>query len=211
MGFGSKKDKPTKEERILDTKISLEQLKDKYEKLMIMQRRILKGKPTPREKEMAEAKIRSALCAYTICSQASADLDMITSDMELNKSLRELNRDLRFVNRLAWRQSISRPITKATLNWRAERLQKREDKIKPSEIFNEDTQAAVDNWLGSKWESVADKYISGCDLRECLDETRILLESDPVPAFQDDIFGDPEKQEDVDDSSLRDLLNSDIF
>ena len=57
--FLKKNDKPSPEEQILNTKVQLEQLKDKYADLLEIQRRILKGDPTPREKSLAEAKIRS--------------------------------------------------------------------------------------------------------------------------------------------------------
>ena len=209
--FKNKKPKRTQEEKILETKIDLEQLKKKYEKLMTMQRRILSGNPTPHEKELAESKIRSALCAYTICCRASEDLDEITSDIELNNSLKELNKSLKAVNRLG-RKSVG-PITKHSLNAQTEKLHKREMSTTPGEVFSDDTLGTVDEWLGSKWDNVANKFIAGSSLSSCMDETRVLLETDPMPMFDESVFGGGGfKRENSDsENSLKDLLNSDIF
>ena len=208
--FGKKKDKPTQEERILDTKIQLEKLKEKYKFMMEMQRRILKKNPTPHEKEMAEAKIRSGICAYTICTQASEDLEEITSEMELNKSLKELNGSLKYVNKLA--RKSKKGASKASLNKQVGKLKKYEDGANPTEIFGDDAQGAVDEWLGSKWDDVANKYMAGASLQSCLDESRFTLEEQPKPWLDGDLFGpagsDGSKNA---EDELRDLLNSDIF
>ncbi len=211
MAFGKKKNpKPTQEERILDTKIQLRELKRKYEGMLRVQRRVLQNSATPREKELAEAKIRSGLCAYTICTQAQNDLDEITSDMELNRSLKTLNRSLKVINRLG-RKSGAGPITKASLNRRVNTMKKREDSVTPEDIFSDDTLAAVDEWLGSRWEGVASKFISGADLKDCLNETRSMLEDDPMPFMDDDVFGSGGTGNSIDDDGLKDLLSSDIF
>ena len=209
MAFGRKKNKPTQEERILETKVQLEQLKDKYANLLEMQRRILNKQPTPHQKEMAEAKIRSGICAYTICSQASADLDEITSEIELNQSLKKLNRSLKTVNKLG-KKAPGRS-TVRSVNRQVGKMKKHEDSMAPTELFTDDTLGTVDEWLGSKWDGVAGKYISGSSLKECLDETRVLIESNPMPYLDEDLFGKGGGGglENADD--LRDLLDSDIF
>ena len=210
MGFFKKKsEKPTQEERILETKVQLEQLKDKYADLLEGQRRVLRKNPTAREKELAEAKIRSGLCAYTICTQASKDLDEITSEIELNNSLKTLNRSLKAVNRFG--RKGAGPFTKRSINRQTEKLKKREDSVAPTEIFNDKTLGTVDEWLGSHWDGAAAKYISGGDLQECLNETRVLLESEPLPFMDEDLFGPEGNAQEPDGGGLSDLLRSDIF
>ncbi len=211
MGIFNKKPKLTQEQKILETKVDLKMLQKKYESLMTVQRQILRGKPTPHEKELAESKIRSALCAYTICSRAYEDLEEITSDLELNSSLKQLNRSLKTVNRLG--KKTASPFTRASINHNVDKIYKREQAAKPGEIFSDDTLGTVDEWLGSKWENVANKYISGSSLKSCLDETRVLLETDPIPMFEDSVFGDSGSKVEFSESenNLKDLLNSDIF
>ncbi len=210
--FLKKNDKPSPEEQILNTKVQLEQLKDKYADLLEIQRRILKGDPTPREKSLAEAKIRSGICAYTICAQASKDLDEITSDIELNKSLKSLNAALKAVNKAGKEAEIGG--VRRSINKQVEKLKSREDNVNPEDIFTENSLGTVDAWLGEKWDSVAAKYIGGERLSVCLRESLETLESAPMPSFLDgSIFGsgkDGSTLESAEDE-LKDLLNSDIF
>ncbi|MBR0398489.1 MAG: hypothetical protein IJI10_09505 [Eubacterium sp.] len=208
--FNKKKDKPTQEERILDTRIQLDKLRNKYKNMMEIQRRILKKNPTPHEKEMAEAKIRSGICAYTICCRTAEDLDEITSEMELNQSLRELNQSLKYVNKLA--RKAKGGISKGSLDKNISMLKKYEDGLQPKAQFGDAAQGAVDEWLGSKWDDVANKFIGGASLQSCMDESRVTLESDPLPYLNGDVFGEGGKGGSVNaEDELRDLLNSDIF
>lgn len=208
--FKKKKEKPTQEERILDTKIQLDKLRKKYKDMMEIQRRILQKNPTPHEKEMAEAKIRSGICAYTICCRTSEELDEITSEMELNKSLRELNQSLKYVNKLA--RKSKRGVSKGALDKNISKLKQYEDGLQPKEQFGDAAQGAVDEWLGSKWDDVANKYIGGASLQSCINESRMTLESDPLPYLSGDLFGEGGKGGSVNaEDELRDLLNSDIF
>ena len=74
----------------------------------------------------------------------------------------------------------------------------------------------MDEWLSSKWDSVARSYIDGEDLQTCVRSSRDLLETVPVPEFE----GIPEGEGDdaltgqdafsINDE-LKELLNSNIF
>lgn len=219
MGLSGKTGRKTASEkkiidakRILDTKVQLELLKEKYAVLLDAQRRELKKTDlTPREKELAQAKVHSAICAYTICDQAYRDLNEVTSELAFNSTLKTLNRSLKTVNKYARKgRSI---FTIASINRQTKKLKDYEDGAAPKEVFTDETLGTVDEWLGSKWESAADKYLKTGDLKTCLKETRILLETEPL-AFQDEKLFDTDDtsiNQDPDDSMLNDLLNSDIF
>ncbi|MDO5475653.1 MAG: hypothetical protein Q4F43_00895 [Eubacteriales bacterium] len=196
--------KPTTEQIAFDTAVKLDQLKKKYEKYLIVQRRILKGNPTPREKELAEAKIRSGICAYTVTCETARMLEEINSEAELNKAIKELNQALGTVNRLAGKTGPSRFVN-YQLNKRINKMHDREDKVQVNDIFNDDSQAAIDSWLGSKWADVSNKFINGADLGDCMRDSKMILEEDPIPTAFGDAFAGG------DESVLEDLLNSDLF
>lgn len=206
--FKNMKDKitnrPTPEQVAFDTAVKLDQLKKKYEKYLVIQRRILKGNPTPREKELAEAKIRSGICAYTVTCETARALEEISSEAELNKAIRELNQALGTVNRLAGKTGPSRFVN-YQLNKRISRMHDREEKVQVNDIFNDEAQAAIDSWLGSKWSDVSDKFINGADLQDCMRDSKMILEEDPIPAAFGEAFAGG------DNSVLEDLLNSDLF
>lgn len=187
------KKKPSRDMVILQTGVQLDKLKEKYQQVLAIQRRMLRSNPTPREKDIAEAKIRSAICAYTVVNQASKDLDEISSDMELNRTLRDLNQALKTINRLG---SSDSGAVNRSLNKQIEKMQKREDSIRAEEIFSDASQASVDEWLGSRWGDVAQRYIDGADINDCLRESKIILETDPMPdfsgAFGNAVSDDPE-------------------
>ena len=63
----------------------------------------------------------------------------------------------------------------------------------------------MDEWLGSKWSDVAQKYISGADLQECMRDSKIIIDSERVPNLYKDAFGG-----DV-GAGLEDLLNAELF
>ncbi len=214
MAFFSKKRKPTREEIILDTKVQLELLKDKYEKMMIVQRQILRKDPTPHEKEVAENKIRSGICAYTLANEASQQLDDIASELDLNQSLKVLSKQLKTVNKLGGKakkgSGVLHKIDKQT-----EKLFEREKKTNPADMFDDKTLAAVDEWLGSRWEDVSQRYIADGSIKNVMRESRRIVESDPMPYFADynEAFGGSggaENYEDI-ESDLRGLMDSDIF
>ena len=213
MGFFKKKsDKPSPEERILDTKIQLGKLKEKYGTMMEMERRVLQNNPTPHEKEMAESKISSGLCAITICNQALKDLNEIDSELDLNKSMKSLNKSLKMVNRLG--RKARGGYSKKSLSNQVTKIKEYEDKRAPQDIFSDEALGAVDDWLGSKWDSLAGKYIAGESLESCLNESRFTLESAPMPFMDSDVFGGSGGKggmEEDSDIALKDLLNSDIF
>ncbi|MGX8688211.1 MAG: hypothetical protein ACSW8K_10495 [bacterium] len=193
--------RPSREETILETGLTLDKLKKKYEKYLAVQRRIVNGDPTPREKEVAEAKIRSAMCAYTICTEASRRLDEISSDDQLTRTLSDLNGALRTVNRLG---GGSLKTLGSGISRKAVKMKEQEDSVKAEEIFSDEAQAAVDEWLGSKWSDVAQKYINGADLQECMRDSKIIIDSERVPNLYKDAFGG-------DAGGLEDLLNAELF
>ena len=194
--------RPSREETILQTGLTLDKLKRKYEKYLSVQRRIVNGDPTPREKEIAEAKIRSGMCAYTICVEASRRLDEISSDDQLSRTLSELNGALRTVNRLG---SGSLKGLGGSVGRKAVQLKKQEDSVKAEEIFDDEAQAAVDEWLGSKWSDVAQKFINGADLHDCMRDSKMIIDSEKIPNVYAGAFsGD-------DGSGLEDLLNAELF
>ena len=215
FGKQGSKNKISREEMVMNTHIQLEQLRDKYENMLAIQRRILKGDVTRHEKERAEEKIRSGLCSYTIVNEAIRHLDEISSDAELTNSLKTLNRSLRAVNKLG-RKASPGPITKFSLNRNVKKIEKSEEKAEPGNVFNDRTLGTVDEWLSSKWDSVARSYIDGEDLQTCVRSSRDLLETVPVPEFE----GIPEGEGDdaltgqdafsINDE-LKELLNSNIF
>ena len=164
FGKQGSKNKISREEMVMNTHIQLEQLRDKYENMLAIQRRILKGDVTRHEKERAEEKIRSGLCSYTIVNEAIRHLDEISSDAELTNSLKTLNRSLRAVNKLG-RKASPGPITKFSLNRNVKKIEKSEEKAEPGNVFNDRTLGTVDEWLSSKWDSVARSYIDGEDLQ----------------------------------------------
>ena len=212
---GLKKQKVSREEMVLNTHIQLEQLRDKYEDMLAIQRRILKGNATKHEKEKAEEKIRTGICSYTIVNEAIRHLDEITSDTELTNSLKSLNRSLRAVNKLG-RKAAPGPITKFSLNRNVKAIGKREAQVEPGNIYNDRTLGTVDEWLSSKWDSVARSYIAGEDLQTCVRSSRDLLEAEPVPQF-DGLLEEPENEGGEAESAfnaneeLQELLNSNIF
>ncbi len=212
----AKKEKPSQEERILRTRLDLEKLRDRYEVLLETQRRILRKSITQKEKNEAEAKIRAGICSYTIVNEALRDLDEITSDIELTNSLKGLNRSLRAVNKLGKKASPGF-FTKLSLDRQVGKMQKRDENNAPEKIYNDSTLSTVDDWLGSKWDHVARSFINGSSLEDCLNDSRVLLESEPIPDLEayEDAFGEEEKkaggEELSADDDLRELLNSDIF
>ena len=214
MALFSKKRKPSREEVILDTKVQLELLKDKYEKMMIVQRRILKKEPTPHEKALAESKIRSGICAYTLANEASRQLDDIASELDLNQSLKVLSKQLKTVNKLGGKakkgSGVLHKIDKQT-----SKLFEREQKADPADLFDDKTLAAVDEWLGSRWEDVSQKYIAKGDIKDVMRESRLIVESDPMPFLSDysEAFGGSGKEVNYEDveNDLRGLMDSDIF
>lgn len=218
MGLFSKnkKEKPTQEERVLRTRIDLEKLRDRYEVLLETQRRILRKNITQKEKDEAEAKIRAGICSYTIVNEALRDLDEITSDIELTNSLKGLNRSLKAVNKLG-RKASPGFFTKLSLDRQVSKMQKRDENNAPEKIYNGNSLSTVDEWLGSKWDHVARSYINGDSLEDCLKDSRVLLESDPIPELEaySEIFGEAEEKKGGEELSaeddLRELLNSDIF
>ncbi len=201
-------DRPTREETILNTQITLGKLRDRYEKILRMQRRILKSNPTPQEEEMAKSKIRSAMCAYTIVNQASKDLNEVQSELAFNKALSELNGALRTINKLGMRNN---GFTKKSLSKQVTKLKAKEEKIQPDDIFTDEAQDTVSEWLGSKWEDVAQRYIDGADLENCLRDSKIILERNPMPNFEfaADLFGDDAGGSPG--AKLDGLLNGDLF
>lgn len=201
-------DRPTREETILNTQITLGKLRDRYEKILRMQRRILKSNPTPHEEEMAKSKIRSAMCAYTIVNQASKDLNEVQSELAFNKALSELNGALRTINKLGMRNN---GFTKKSLSKQVTKLKAKEEKIQPDDIFTDEAQDTVSEWLGSKWEDVAQRYIDGADLENCLRDSKIILERNPMPNFEfaADLFGDDAGGSPG--AKLDGLLNGDLF
>lgn len=210
-----KKVKISREELALTTHIQLEQLRDKYEAMLAIQRRILKGEATKHEKERAREKIRSGLCSYMIVNEAIRHLDEITSDVELTNSLKDMNRSLRAVNKLG-RKASPGPVTKFSLNRQVHKIDKREDQVQPGKVFNDQTLGTVDEWLSSRWDSVAGSYIEGEDLGSLVRSSRELLESEPPLTFDDALEdqgegpGGSSTEYDVSDE-LKALLNSNIF
>lgn len=194
--------RPSREEVIFNTGLRLDKLKKKYEKYLLVQRRIVNGNPTPREKEIAESKIRSALCAYTICTEASRRLDEIATDDQLASTLSELNGALRTVNRLGKSRAAAdgAGISKGT-----EKLFGRDQDLKVENLFSDEALAAVDSWLGSKWSDVAQKYINGANLMDCMRDSKMVIENENIPNLYGNAFdGD-------DGTALDDLLKADLF
>ncbi len=211
MKFFWNKEKVSEKQKILETKIQLEQLKDKYANMVEIQRRILRKDPTPHEKEVAAAKIRSGICAYAICMRTSAQLDEISSELELNRSLRELGRSLQAVNKISKKASM-RPATKTALSREIGKLSQYDPAPDAEKIFSEANLATVDEWLGSRWDSVVNKFIGGMTLSDCVNESRYLLETDPVPFEDEELFGENgTKKDGVSEDMLSELLRSDIF
>jgi hypothetical protein len=213
------KKKISQEEKVLNTHIQLEQLRDSYSDLLVMQRRILREPDaTKHEKDRAKEKIRAGLCSYTIVNEALRHLDEITSDVELTNSLKTLSRSLRAVNKLG-RKASPGPITKFSLNHGVAKIEKRENQVQAEKVFSEKTLGTVDEWLSSRWENVAERYISGEDLTACVRSSRSLIEEEPELRFDDyDVFdtaqpdetaGTPEEL-DVSDE-LKELLNANLF
>ncbi|MBQ9155527.1 MAG: hypothetical protein IJ137_01955 [Eubacterium sp.] len=200
------KGRPTREEKILQTGVQLDQLKEKYNKILVIQRRNLRNNLTPHEREVAESKIRSCICAYTIVSQASRDLDEISTETELNKTLKDLNASLKALNSLGTGRSY---FTRSSLNHQVSKMALRENKVRPEDLFTDQTQGIVDHWLGSQWSEVAQRYIEGADLEDCIRESQMILEKEPMPNM--DLFREAFAEEEGGEGSfLKDLVNMDI-
>ncbi len=194
--------RPSREQVIFETGVTLDKLKRKYEKYLLVQRKMVHSNPTPKEKEIAESKIRSALCAYTICTEASSRLDEIATDDQLASTLSQLNGALRTVNRLGRNRAAA---TGASISKKAVDLAHKDEDFKVENLFSDDALAAVDSWLGSKWSDVAQKYINGADLIDCMRDSKIVIENESVPNLYGTAF------EGDDGTALDDLLNADLF
>ena len=79
-----KKKTDKKNQEIFEAKVRLEKLKQGYEHILSVNRRIVNTKPTKREREMAESRIQSAICGYTIVCEAQNQLFTRSDRMQEN-------------------------------------------------------------------------------------------------------------------------------
>ncbi|MDO4614371.1 MAG: hypothetical protein Q4B15_01960 [Lachnospiraceae bacterium] len=177
----SKKKKPSREEVVLDAKVDLRELELQYKNHLAIQRQILKNNPTPHVREVAQNEIRSGICAYAVVKQAQSELNAISSDLDLSQSLGKLGVTLQSINRL--QNDGGRKKAQKQVNKGIGAMFKREHKRTPDELFTDESLAAVDSWLGTAWDDVASKYENGSSLQDCLRDTTIILESNPLPGM----------------------------
>ena len=176
------KKKPTKEITAMEAGIKLDQLKERCEDNLSILRRKLQRNPTRKQREITEAEIRTTICTYTVVCQAIAELDQIRSSTDLTRTLRELNSTLKTIRKL----SDGGPgAAKGQLNREIGKMQKRQEGKEATEIFTDQSQATIDDWLGFQFGNVAQKYIDGADLGVCLRDSQEILDSNPLPRMED--------------------------
>ena len=195
--------------KILDTAVKLDMLKEKYKRLLSVQRRILRTNPTKAERARAEAKIRSGICAYTIVCEAKRQLDEIKDKENLNQMLGELNSALRMINRLA---GGSPERKKKAVDKQVAKLAQHDGLQAPEELFTDDALARVDEWLGERFTDVANRYVQGESVDDCMRASQFILEESPMPYARmlgDTPGGNP--NEEVANADLDDLMSSSLF
>ena len=180
----TEKKKPTKELTALEAGIKLDQLKERCEDNLRVLRRRLQGNPTKKQREMAEAEIRTTICTYTVICQAIAELDQIRSTTDLNRTLRELNGTLKTIRKL---RGGGLGASKGQLNREIGKMQKRQEGREVTEVFTDESQATIDDWLGFQFGDVAQKYIDGAKLSVCLRDSQEILDNNPIPHI-DELF-----------------------
>ena len=184
--FG-KKEKPTREEIVFDAKIDLQELSAKCERNLRILLATLRNSPTPHEKEEAEALVRTNICAYTVIQEARLRLNKISTALELNEMLKELDRTLKTINRLGDGDSVR---AKKSLNRQIKKMHDHEKSNDVENVLTDESQATVDDWLGLHFGDVANKYIQGTPLKDCMRESKLILERNEMPRY--DLFdGEP--------------------
>ena len=194
---------------ILDTAVKLDLLKEKYKRLLSVQRQILRGTPTRSERAKAEAKIRSGICAYTIICEAKRQLDEIKDGQSMNQMLKELNSSLRTINRLAGGTGER---TKKSVDRQVEKLAARDSLTAPEDLFSDAALAKVDEWLGSRFTDVANRFVKGESVENCMRASQFILEENPMPyahMLGDDAPGNVSQE--VASADLDDLMSSSLF
>ena len=207
-----KKSIDKKNQEVFEAKIRLAKLKQNYEHVLSVNRRIVNTHPTKREKEIAESRIRSAICGYTIVCEAQDQLDAAMTDQQLNGMLRELNQSLRTLHKV---RPKAGKLTQLGVKNKVREMQKATESLRPEEQFSDDTLGTIDDWLGQRFSDVAQKYITGQPLDRCMRESQFILEdADPMPyareyssAFSSESAGGVSSET----AQLDDLLDSDIF
>lgn len=180
----AEKKKPTKEITAMEAGIKLDQLKERCEDNLSILRRKLQGHPTKKQKELTEAEIRTTICTYTVICQAIAELDQIRSTTDVNRTLRELNSTLKTIRKLS---GGGPGAVKGQLNREIGKMQKRQEGREATEVFTDESQATIDDWLGFQFGDVAQKYIDGAALSVCLRDSQEILDSNPIP-HMDELF-----------------------
>lgn len=207
-----KKKTDKKNQEIFEAKVRLEKLKQGYEHILSVNRRIVNTKPTKREREMAESRIQSAICGYTIVCEAQNQLDSAASDEQLNNMLKELNKSLCTLHKV---RPNAGKLTKMSVKGKVRDMQKADGSLKPEEQFSDETIGTIDEWLGQRFSDVAQKYITGMPLDRCMRESQFILEdSDPMPyarEYSDAFASDTEGGVSSENALLDDLLASDVF
>lgn len=194
---------------ILDTAVKLDMLKEKYKRLLSVQRQILRGTPTRNERAKAEAKIRSGICAYTIICEAKRQLEDIKDGQSMQQMLTELNTSLRAINRLA---GGTPERTKRSVDRQMEKLAERDALTAPEDLFSDAALAKVDEWLGARFTDVANRYVKGESVENCMRASQFILEESPMPyahMLGEEAGGDSSKQ--VESADLDDLMKSSLF
>ncbi|MGX8728027.1 MAG: hypothetical protein ACSW75_00500 [Lachnospiraceae bacterium] len=194
---------------ILDTAVKLDMLKEKYKRLLSVQRQILRGTPTKSERAKAEAKIRSGICAYTIVCEAKRQLEDIKDGQTMNQMLSELNSSLRAINRLAGGSSER---MKKSVDKKIEKLAARDSLTAPEDLFSDAALAKVDEWLGERFTDVANRFVRGESVDSCMRASQFIMEENPMPyahMIGEEARKNPEQE--VSSADLDDLMNSSLF
>lgn len=206
-----KKRELVREIDIVNTNIKLDNLKTKYEKMLSVQRRVIKNNPTKSELRRAESRIRSGICACTIICEAKRQLDEIRYEENLQQMLGELNSALNTINRLAG-GNLER--TKRKTDKEMEKLSRRSIQDNPEDLFSEASLAQVDEWLGARFTDVANRYIQGESIENCMRASTFILDEDPMPyarMLDDDGKGGSASSSNEPDTNLDDLMSSSLF
>ena len=66
-------------------------------------------------------------------------------------------------------------------------MQKRQEGREVTEVFTDESQATIDDWLGFQFGDVAQKYIDGAKLSVCLRDSQEILDNNPIPHI-DELF-----------------------
>lgn len=194
---------------ILDTAVKLDMLKEKYKRLLSVQRQILRGTPTKSERAKAEAKIRSGICAYTIVCEAKSQLDDLKDGQSMRQMLSELNSSLRAINRLAGGSSER---MKKSVDRQMEKLAARDSLTAPEDLFSDAALAKVDEWLGERFTDVANRYVKGESVENCMRTSQFIMEENPMPyahMLGEEPYGDSGQE--VSSADLDDLMSSSLF